>query len=896
MTEREIFIEALDKGSPAERAAFLDAACAGDAALRGRVEALLRSHEGAGEFLNGSAPERLAGVPGVGVLEGETRTGPSEPDGDIPLHFLDPSDEPGSIGRLGHYEVQEVVGRGGMGVVLKAFDERLHRVVAIKVMAPQLATSATARKRFVREARAQAAVTHDHVVTIHAVEDAGPLPYIVMQFVAGQSLQDRLDRSGPLPLAEILRIGMQTAAGLAAAHAQGLVHRDIKPSNILLENGVERVKLTDFGLARAADDASLTQSGTVAGTPAFMSSEQAEGRPVDHRSDLFSLGSVLYAMCTGRPPFRASTSMAVLKRVCEETPTPIRETNPEVPDWLAAVVEKLHAKNPWERYQSAAEVTEVLGRHLAHIQHPSVVPLSAVAKTAGQPPAPERPARRHRWAVAAAVLMAMLAVLGTTEATGVTNVRATVIRIFTPDGTLVVETDDPAVKVVVEGDGDLVITGAGPQEVRLRAGNYRLKATRDGKPVKLDRDLVAITQGDRQIVRVRLEGETPAAVVPKAEPGAFVLMGGKGVAERKFDTLAEAVLGSADGDTIEVRGNGPFLTDHTEFRHALTVRAGTGFRPVLTEVPRTEFSWESLLLSIAPLRLEGLEIHGDSKASILESHGPLWVANCRFLVAYNMGTCIGNDAACVIHNCEMVSAGAALGLYCDSEATSVVTNNLLIGQVNLWERDLTKGATFQFTGNTLVSAVNHTFLHGAFNQQFRTTDPLEKRVHLSVTNNVIACGSGPYGFGQLDGVRQHLSGKDAELWVRRRLDWRDENNSYQVVGGQWIGINSDGLFHWTSQKTLADWNTFWGLKTTGSSEDVIRFLGGNLVSRAQTQPLKLTAEDVRLRPDSAGYRAGKDKKDLGADVDLIGPGKAYERWKKTPDYQQWLKKSGQIKK
>ena len=139
-----------------------------------------------------------------------------------------------------------------MGIVLRAFDEKLHRVVAIKVLAPQLATSATARKRFVREAQAAAAVSHEHVVTIHAVEEANGLPYLVMQYVAGMSLQERLDRDGPLELKEILRIGMQTAAGLAAAHAQGLVHRDIKPANILLENGVERVKITDFGLARAA--------------------------------------------------------------------------------------------------------------------------------------------------------------------------------------------------------------------------------------------------------------------------------------------------------------------------------------------------------------------------------------------------------------------------------------------------------------------------------------------------------------------------------------------------------------------------------------------------------------------------------------------------------------------
>src|SRR5205814_7849889 len=216
----------------------------------------------------------------------------------------------------------------------------------IKVMAPQLAASATARRRFTREARAAAAVTHDHVVTIHAVEDAGPLPHIVMQFVAGHSLQDRLDRTGPLQLQEVLRIGMQAASGLAAAHAQGLVHRDIKPANILLENGVERVKLTDFGLARAANEASLTQSGVDAGTPQYMSPEQAEGKAIDQRTDLFSLGSVLYAMCTGRAPFRASGTMAVLKRVCEGTPTPIRETNPEIPAWLIEIIERLHAKAP----------------------------------------------------------------------------------------------------------------------------------------------------------------------------------------------------------------------------------------------------------------------------------------------------------------------------------------------------------------------------------------------------------------------------------------------------------------------------------------------------------------------------------------------------------------------
>jgi serine/threonine-protein kinase len=295
----------------------------------------------------------------------------------ITLTFLGPPREAGHLGRLGHYEVLEVIGSGGFGIVLKAFDEVLHRVVAIKVMTPQLAAVASARKRFSREARAAAAVTHEHVVTIHAVEEANDPPYLVMQYVAGISLQERIDRTGPMQVKEILRIGMQAAQGLAAAHAQGLIHRDIKPANILLENGVERVKLTDFGLARMADDASVSQSGVIAGTPLYMAPEQARGEELDARADLFSLGSVLYAMCTGHPPFRAGSPLAVLRRVSEDTPRPVREVNPDVPEWLAVIVAKLHEKDPARRFQSAAEVADLLGRHLAHLQQPATVPAPA---------------------------------------------------------------------------------------------------------------------------------------------------------------------------------------------------------------------------------------------------------------------------------------------------------------------------------------------------------------------------------------------------------------------------------------------------------------------------------------------------------------------------------------
>ncbi|HJT77122.1 MAG TPA: protein kinase, partial [Gemmataceae bacterium] len=208
------------------------------------------------------------------------------------LYFLGAPGRPGVLGTLSDYEVLEVVGQGGMGVVLKAFEPALNRFVAIKVVAAALAGSATARRRFTREARAAAAVCHENVVAVHGVSDADGLPYLVMQYIAGESLQERLDRCGPLEVEEVVRIGMQTAAGLAAAHAQGLIHRDIKPANLLLENGVARVKITDFGLARMTDDVGLTASGVVAGTPEYMSPEQARGGRVDQRSDLFSLGSV----------------------------------------------------------------------------------------------------------------------------------------------------------------------------------------------------------------------------------------------------------------------------------------------------------------------------------------------------------------------------------------------------------------------------------------------------------------------------------------------------------------------------------------------------------------------------------------------------------------------------
>jgi serine/threonine protein kinase/putative intracellular protease/amidase len=348
----EIFFAALARDTTQERAAFLEETCRNEPETRGEVERLLAAHARLDDFLE-QPPAAVAAA-------AEKLRAPAP--GEAELDFLQPPTRPESLGRLGHYEILGVVGSGGFGVVLRAFDDKLHRVVAIKTLSQLLVGSATARQRFAREARAAAAVNHDTVVHIYEVEEAGPIPYLVMEFVAGLSLHEKLKQQGPLDLPEILRIGRQVAEGLAAAHAQGLVHRDIKPANILLEEGTGRVKITDFGLARTIDDTSLTHDGIVAGTPEYMSPEQARGEAIDHRSDLFSLGSVLYAMCIGHSPFAAQGSLAVLKRICEETPLPVQDLRSDVPAALAALIARLHAKRPADRPSSAGEIRVLLDR------------------------------------------------------------------------------------------------------------------------------------------------------------------------------------------------------------------------------------------------------------------------------------------------------------------------------------------------------------------------------------------------------------------------------------------------------------------------------------------------------------------------------------------------------
>ncbi len=378
----DIFLAALERDSAEERRAYLDTACAGDAALRERIEALLHAHAAAGSFLE-KPPEPPAPPKGeAAAATGRTTQGAGE--------VTAPPDAPAPFGEFGAYRVTGIIGQGGMGMVFRGHEARLNRTVAIKVLNPALASVPAARERFVREARVAAAIRHEHVITIHAIDEAHGMPYLVMEHVQGESLQQRLDRDGPLPVEDVVRIAEQVAAGLAAAHAQGLIHRDIKPANLLVEAGTGRVKIADFGLARPAEEGGITLSGVVAGSPQYMSPEQAHGKRADERSDLFSLGCLLYALCVGHSPFRADSVPACLERVRNAAVTPVTRLNPAVPAWLGHLIGRLLEKEPARRVQSAREVIEALRERAA-------------------PPA-ER-GRRRRRAVAGALVLTVAAVL-----------------------------------------------------------------------------------------------------------------------------------------------------------------------------------------------------------------------------------------------------------------------------------------------------------------------------------------------------------------------------------------------------------------------------------------------------------------------------------------------------
>ncbi len=430
--------------------------------------------------------------------------------------FLAPPQADDELGRLGDYRILKILGHGGMGVVFLGEDSKLGRKVAIKVMLPHLAQSKSSQQRFLREAKAAAALEHDNIVPIFQVDEDRGAPYIVMPFLKGEPLDERLKRAGLLPLAEVLRIGREVARALAAAHKTGLVHRDIKPANIWLEAPEARVKILDFGLARAvAEDSELTQQGTIVGTPAYMAPEQGRGEHVDARSDLWSLGVVLYRMCAGEMPFKGANALATLRGVETTNPPSPAQVNADVPPGLSEVVMKLLEKNPADRVSSAAEVVQVLQVIETKLAVETLAAEKTAAIAAGEPSpvrgrltpptsstGPLRGSARRKPVGLIALTVGIFGAL-LLGAGGVYYWQ-------TNNGTVRIEINDPDIKVAFDKNGP-IISGVDQKDIKLTPGEFGLRVERGD--LKFDTDKFILKRGETITLKIEWFKEGKLQVV-----------------------------------------------------------------------------------------------------------------------------------------------------------------------------------------------------------------------------------------------------------------------------------------------------------------------------------------------------------------------------------------------
>jgi hypothetical protein len=834
--------------------------------------------------------------------------------GDEPS-LLEPPDGPDCIGRLGRYRVLKRVGRGGMGVVFQARDPLLGRLVAIKVLTPHLGGDATARERFLREARAAAAINHPNVVTIYEIQQIGGRLLLVMEFVDGVSLQERLASRVPFALPEIVRIGVQTATGLAAAHARGLVHRDVKPANILLARPGDQVKITDFGLARATDDAGVTQPGVILGTPAYMAPEQALGQAVDHRADLFSLGSVLYALCTGRPPYAGSTTLAVIRLVADGAPLSLGASAPGIPPWLAEVVSRLHSLNPADRIQSAAEVAQVLRRKWE------------AARRGGAPAAAELPPEK--------------AATGDVPAGATVSAGAAAPSLVMPPPLPSHEVKPPPLP-----------RAPAPPPPRSRVASiwlraaialavllsltplalFALKHRGQSEPPRTatlaaNRDDTRQPAGKAEIAAV-VPIAIGAAAVPSGPPPRFALIGRSGSVRRSFSRFPAAIQEAAADETLEIRGSEAVRIAPLRLEKPLVLRAAHGARPVLCPALVTESGDAPLIESGAALVLEGLDIQclaagprGYSPQSVLAvRHGALRLANCR-LVHCGTGPALRLEDPTLVelrNSLLCSSTGAAVDCVAGGRVRVLVENCVLAGYSGITVHQ-TARATDVFLDLRHDTLVLHEAVRVHFDPIAREQAKADGRVfiHVAVTRSLFDTDGalltnqsdrhspaeveriGRFSRGEVGRNVDHGRGKSPIARtntglanIKKAVAWQDEQSLYSGTGPLLAMASSQSprqLSGLGVPTGIAQWDEFWG----ASKAEIAQLSDGSfdarpLRSAATGHPQLLTPADFRRTFRLRGAWHPLESRLEGANTSLVGPGEAYEAWTNTFEYRFWL--------
>jgi serine/threonine protein kinase/Leucine-rich repeat (LRR) protein len=537
----------------------------------------------------------------------------------------------------GSDRILKKLGAGGMGVVFLAEDSILHRQVALKTKLPSHAANKEVRQRFLREARAAASIEHDHIVPIFQVGEDNKVPYLAMPLLQGETLEERLRSAGKLPTLEVIRIGRETAEGLAAAHQRGLVHRDVKPANLWLEKGHGRVKILDFGLVRpqvvsdrTAEESPLTSIGTVLGTPAYMAPEQARGQAVDFRCDLFSLGSVLYRLCTGERPFKGANVMSILLSLAQDTPALPNTVDRQVPAPLSDLVMHLLNKDPARRPASALAVVQRLADLEASLTAPPIAKLAStvpiqpaaqanpwadidatgpqlVARSARNPTdtAASRDLRRPLTRLSRRFLLTAAAVL---LGSVILVAAVIIIRIATDKGELVIKADE-SVEVTIKRNGqpveDLELH-KGEKVTSVRSGHIEVVLTganADQFVVKHDR--ITLQRGDKVVVEIERK------VVPaKRKQGDDAWL--KAVAAMPPEKQVEAVAAKLkelnprfDGKVTHKIGNGVVTELHFDAEHVTNLSAVKALRE-LKVLECSGVDGPSKLSDLRPL--EGLKL------------------------------------------------------------------------------------------------------------------------------------------------------------------------------------------------------------------------------------------------------------------------------------------------
>ena len=798
-------------------------------------------------------------------LYGETLKQPQSVDSTPPAIAStgEPSSKYSRLTQLGPYPISGIIGRGGMGVVYKATDPTLKRPVAIKVIAAELSIKQNMRRRFLREARVAAAINHPHVVTIYHVGVHSRQPYLVMEYIDGNSLHEQLKRSRKFSPKELVHIALQTASGLAAAHAQGVTHLDIKPGNILLTSEKDWVKISDFGLARATDDVDITQTGILAGTPAYMAPEQTRGDPVDHRADLYSMGSVLYAMATGQPPFDSTSTLKLIHAISNSRPANVRKLNPNIPDWLETIILRLHEPNPDDRFQTAREVIQALKKQTSFARPKRVSPLrrSPSKKIFSYPDSlPDiqvdssrtdrsvpSPGKRNLWKYSLLAGIVLLCITG-------------IITQFSPFTTSNIQ-DNPRV-----------------QNIYLRtSSNIRTRQTQQA----LD--------SERPFVPFVIRSQRPD------------------IDDQLAATLEDAIYRAKDGDIISIQDSGPFICPPIRIRNkAITLMAATGTRPRIQLNSTYVKQSAPLIWSDSPLILEGIDLEWNAsqatsikpatKCTVIVDRGTFFAANCRFFISNGTAGILLRDVPkTVFRNCEIHSgSGNGIVLSGNIKRSLRITNGIHSGRTTLaipYRRGGVPPTSVRVKNCTIVN--DHFLALRVLRPVPRNAlKPLRvnKPLRIETTTSALRCSDAIITLamsGELPINRQPLRNSI----LTRMLKWNEYHNLYDsrglFVSLRQLGKNDSGPAPWSPQN-LDDWNHFWNLNNTGSQHRPIEFEQPNLMRTIAGMTQPIPASYFRLRFDNSSRRPTSVVKPFGARLNHVGPGSAYDLWKQTPNYRNWI--------